>query len=191
MHEWYLATSNSNKVFEFEAILRGPIVQVDLELVEVQSLDVEDVIEAKARDAYVKVGCPVLVEDTALHILSWGGLPGALVTWFMKTVGPMGICTMLGESSERKAHAKTAIGYFDGTQFHKYSGTINGSIAEKPRGLNGFAWDSIFIPDGYSQTFAEMEPDRKNDISMRRLALEALRESSSARNHSDRQHETG
>ena len=51
-------------------------------------------------------------------------------------------------------------------------GIIDGVIGELPRGENKFGWDPIFIPDGYQETFAEMMPEEKNKISMRRLAFD-------------------
>lgn len=90
-----IATSNPNKIREIQAILNQPIEQIEIELAEVQAVAVEEVIEQKAREAFHKLGRPVLVEDTGLAIHAWNGLPGALVRWFLKTVGPAGICRML------------------------------------------------------------------------------------------------
>jgi len=52
-----------------------------------------------------------------------------------------------------------------------FEGEVSGRIAEAPRGPRGFQWDCVFIPDGFSQTFAEMG-EKKNDISMRRIAMD-------------------
>ena len=53
--------------------------------------------------------------------------------------------------------------------------TIKGKIATKIKGGQGFGWDPIFIPQGKNKTFAEMTSEEKNSLSMRKIALEALR----------------
>ncbi len=171
----YFATSNPNKLREIQALLHQPVEQVQIDLVEVQAVHVEEVIEQKSREAYAKLGRPVLVEDTGLAIHAWNGLPGALVRWFLKTVGPAGICQMLDPFPDRAATAKTCLGLFDGTQARIFTGQIDGVIASFPRGEGGFGWDSIFIPAGSQKTFAEMSAEEKGAISMRRKAVDQLK----------------
>lgn len=170
-----IATSSLNKVREIQALLNRPVERVEIELAEVQAVKVEDVIEQKAREAYTKLGRPALVEDTGLSIRAWNGLPGALVRWFLKTVGPAGICQMLDPFPDRAASAKTCLGLFDGTQALVFTGQVEGAIAPFPRGEGGFGWDSIFIPAGWKKTFAEMTPEEKNAVSMRRKAVDQLK----------------
>ncbi len=171
----YIATSNANKVREIQAILNTPVEQVEIDLSEIQSIDVEAVIEHKAREAYLRLGRPVLVEDTGLSIHAWNGLPGALVRWFLKAVGPAGICRMLDRFTDRSATAKTCLGLLDGAQVQVFTGQIHGFIATEPRGEHGFGWDAIFIPAGFEKTFAEMSPEEKAAISMRRKAVDLLK----------------
>lgn len=171
----YIATGNANKVREIQAILNTPVEQVEIDLSEIQAIDVEEVIEHKAREAYLRLGRPVLVEDTGLSIHAWNGLPGALVRWFLKTVGPAGICQMLDPFPDRTATAKTCLGLFDGAQARVFTGQIDGAIAPSPRGEGGFGWDSIFIPAGSQKTFAEMNTEEKGAISMRRKAVDLLK----------------
>ena len=118
---------------------------------------------------------PVLVEGTSLTFVALGQLPGALVKWFLQSMGVNGLCKMLGEDKSREAIAKTAFGYCDGKKIIIATGELKGTIAEHPRGEQGFGWDPIFIPQGHKLTFAEMSPEQKNEISMRRLALENLK----------------
>lgn len=171
-----IATSNDNKIRELQAILGQPVEQVDLDLLEVQAVAVEEVIEKKAREAFTQLGQQVLVEDTGLAIHAWNGLPGALVRWFLKTVGPSGICQMLDSFSDRSATATTCLGFFDGDQVKVFTGQVRGNIATTPRGERGFGWDSIFIPNGSNHTFAEMSAAEKDAVSMRRQAVEKLKE---------------
>lgn len=173
----HLATGNKNKLKEFNEILGLGLEQIDVELLEPQAVDVADVVREKAKDAYLKTNKAVLVEDTGLSFDAWNGLPGALIKWFLHTVNNEGILKMLESENNRKAQAKTVVGYFDGVEYRLFEGTINGSISREVRGENGFGWDKIFIPDGYEKTFGEMDVLEKNKISMRKVALEKLRAS--------------
>lgn len=175
LDEIYFATGNAGKLRAVQAMLPIPVHQVVLDLPELQALDARAVIEAKARDAYRQLGKPVLVEDTALHVEAWGGLPGALITWFLQTVGNEGICRMMQGWENRAAVAVSAVGFSDGSAFHCFTGEIAGRIVEQPRGEHGFGWDPIFEPDGLGKTFAEITPEAKVAVSMRRLAVERFR----------------
>ena len=148
--------------------------RVSLDLPELQALDPAEVVEAKAREAYVRVGKPVLVEDSGLAIRAWGGFPGALVKWLEKTAGLAGIARMLDAFSDRSATATCAVAYFDGSKILWGRGEVSGSIATAPRGSNGFGWDSLFIPEDSDRTFAEMTAEEKDAVSHRRRAWEAL-----------------
>ena len=170
-----IATTSADKHREFEAILGVPLERLDLDLLEPQELDVAAVVRVKAADAYARVGYPVLVEDTGLEVLAWNGLPGALIKWFMETVGRDGLLRMLASERDRRAVARTAIGFADGTDVHVVVGVCSGSIASRVRGEGGFGWDPIFIPDVADQSFAEMSSEQENMVSHRRRALEALR----------------
>jgi non-canonical purine NTP pyrophosphatase (RdgB/HAM1 family) len=169
------ATSNAGKLREATAILGVPLAQLDLDLPEIQALDVETVVREKALAAHRAVGRATLVDDTGFAIEAWGGLPGALVRWFVTTVGPAGICRMLDGAASRAVVVTTAVAFHDGAALHISTGSLRGVVTAQPRGTNGFGWDAIFQPDGHAKTFAEMTDDEKNAISPRRLALEELR----------------
>jgi non-canonical purine NTP pyrophosphatase (RdgB/HAM1 family) len=170
-------TSSANKLAEVERILGRPLTQASLPLEEIQAIDLEPVVRHKAHQAYARLGRPVLVEDTGLAFTAWNGLPGALIKWFLTALGPNGICKLLRDETNRAATATTLFGYDNGSEYRVFAGTISGVIAETPRGTNGFGWDAIFQPFGSDRTFAEMKPEEKDRFSMRRLALEQLRNS--------------
>ena len=169
-------TSNAGKVREVEAILGSPVEQLDLDVPEIQALDVEVVVREKARAAFAHAGRPVLVEDTGLYLDALRGLPGALVRWFLATIGPEGICNLIPPGADRGAHARTAVALCDGETVEVLTGEVPGVIVSRPRGEGGFGWDPIFQPAGATRTFAEMDQAEKNAFSMRRRALERLRE---------------
>lgn len=171
-----IVSGNANKVAQLEAHLGQPLQQVAFDLPEIQATHVQKVIQEKATEAYRQVAAPVLVEDTGLYIDSWNGLPGALIRWFLDSVGNEGICRMLDAFPNRQARAETCIGYYDGENFQTFSGTVHGEIAQSPRGKYGFGWDPIFIPAGSSRTFAEIPPDEKIASDMRRMAALELKQ---------------
>ena len=175
MHPMLFATTNENKVREVREILGDAVEQVSIDLLEPQGIRVEDVVRIKAKDAFRQAGKPTLVEDTGLEIAAWNGLPGALISWFLDTVGNEGILTMLADETGRAAIAKTAIGFFDGKKDHLFVGEVSGTISNTICGTKGFGWDPIFIPDGYDASFAEMNSADKNAISMRKRALEHMK----------------
>src|SRR5262245_49459470 len=179
MDDLIFVTGSRGKLLEAERILGRPIIQKELDLPEIQSLNVEEVVEKQAKAAYKSAGViPVIVEDTGLYIDSWQGLPGALIRWFLETVGPKGICRMLDNFPHRAAIAKSIVAKYDGS-LRLYAGEVKGTISAVPRGENGFGWDAIFIPEGDTRTFAEMSPEEKDRFSMRKIAFQKLAEADS------------
>lgn len=176
LDELTLITGNDGKAREYAAMLGIDVRAVKEDLIEVQSLDVVEVVQRKAEDAYAKLRTRVLVDDTGLALSGWNGLPGALIVWFLRTVGPHGILDMAAGISDRTATVTTALGYADSEGVQVFTGTLHGHLATVPRGQNGFGYDSIFVPEGNTLTFAEMSSEQKNSLSHRRRAVDALRE---------------
>lgn len=168
------ATANVNKAREFSEILGWELEQVAIDLPELQSLDLEEIIRAKAEAASAAVGQPVLVEDTSLAFSVWNGLPGPLIRWFLESVGNAGILRMLDGHADRTAVAQSAVAYTDGIGTHVFVGETRGQIALAPRGDKDFGWGPIFEPDGVGRTFGEMERAEKHRYSMRARALAQL-----------------
>ncbi len=168
-----LITGNKKKVREFEEILGFKIKSQSLELEEIQEVNVEQVSEYKARKAYEILKEAIIVEDGGLFFDELNGLPGALIKWFEKKLSYQEICDLIKE--DRGAIAKICISYFDGKNLEQFVGEVKGTITKSPKGENGFGWDSIFIPEGASKTFAEMETAEKHNVSMRRIALEKFK----------------
>ncbi len=169
-------TGNKGKAEEITRQTNLPIQTAALDLYEVQSLDVREVIEAKAREAFKYIGTPVLVDDASVAIDGMGGLPGALVRWFLSAVGNEGICRFADQSPTRAATASVAIGYFDGIDFVPFISEVSGHISDHPRGEGGYGWDAVFIQEGYTVTRAELSSEDYSDASIRRPALESLRD---------------
>ena len=166
-------TGNHQKLKEFEEILGIKLNHSDLDLEEIQSINVEEVAEHKARQAYALLNEPILVEDTGLYFEDLNGLPGALIKHFVKKLSLEKICSLVGEN--RKARAVTCICYFDGEEIKIFVGETEGEVAREPRGTNGFGWDPIFIPEGYEKTFAELSDEEKTSKFMRKEAIKKFK----------------
>lgn len=170
-------SKNPHKHAEAKAIL-GPlgvdVLTDDTEIQELQTVDTDALVRDKATRAFQKLGRPLFVEHTGLYLDILNGFPGGLTQIFWDTVGKDRFATLFGDASQRVL-AKTFIGYVDGRRVHVVQGEIEGRIVSVPRVDHGFQWDCVFQPVGYEQTFSEMGA-LKNEISMRRRALEALRD---------------
>jgi XTP/dITP diphosphohydrolase len=165
-------TSNPGKAREAAALLGRPVTSRPLDLPEIQSLDFDEVVRAKALEAALRLGEPALVEDSGLAVAAWGGFPGPLTRWITGgALGPVGLVRMLAPFGDRRAEAVSALGLArpggGPADVLVAVGRVSGSITETPRGVNGFGWDVIFVPDGESRTWAEMNDAEKNRDSHR------------------------
>lgn len=177
MIRFVFVTQSQDKLAEAERILGQKLEHRDIDLPEIQAIKVDDVVTFKVKLAYAEVKQPVIVEDTGLHITAWNDLPGALIKWFLQSVGPVGICRMLHQFEDRSAWAKTLVATYDGkNNLVIFEGRVDGRIAEVPAGNGGFGWDTIFIPNGLDKTFGEMRPEEKDQISMRQQAFLAMKQ---------------
>lgn len=142
-----------------------------------------DTLEGNAAQkvAYVKqhYGYDCFADDTGLFVKALGGAPGVYTARYagegctpadnvVKLLSEMAGCT------DRRAYFRTVIAFIEGDKMSLHEGRIDGSIVTEPRGIDGFGYDPVFIPEGTSQTFAEMGPDEKNAISHRRRATDAF-----------------
>lgn len=151
-------TGNVNKAKHFSAMLGYDIESIAVDIDEIQSLDVAEVVAHKVRNAFEKVNRPVIVEDTTVVFLALGGLPGPFIKWFLEELKPEGLCRILN-GKDRSAIAGSAIAYYDGEKLEIFTREIAGTIADTPRGKNGWGWDPIFIEQGSKKTNAELADD--------------------------------
>ena len=148
-------TGNQNKADYLARYLGYSVSHVKIDLDEIQSLDLGEIVEHKVRQAYAHVQSPVIVEDVSLEFEALGGLPGPFVRFFVERVPLDVLCDMVNGKS-RRATAKCVFGYYDGSSPELFEGKLLGSVAPVPVGDSGYGWDKIFIPDGYVQTRAQM-----------------------------------
>lgn len=164
-------TGNQSKADYLAKYLGFPVRHIKLDLDEIQSLDLREIVEHKVRQAYEKIKQPVIVEDVSLEFEALGRLPGPFIKFFVEEVPFETICSMI-DGKTRKATARCVFSYFDGKNLELFEGKLDGKIAETPAGENGYGWDRIFIPEGYSVTRASLneEDDRKTYLQIKPFA---------------------
>ncbi len=171
----YFITGNKDKFKEVKDIL-GDVAQIKIDLPEIQDIDARKIIREKLMAAFEHHSGEFIVEDTSLYLDCLKGLPGPLIKWFMETIGNEGLAEIAEKLGNNKAKARTIIGYAKSKkEIEFFEGSVSGKIFS-PRGSSGFGWDRIFSPDGHDRTFSEMSSQEKNKMSMRRIALNKLKE---------------
>ncbi len=122
-------------------------------------------------------------DDTGLEVSALNGEPGVFSARYAGTIAQYGseekrtqaniqkLLYNLKDKSDRSARFRTVIAYINEGKEFFFEGIVNGKIIEEKKGTDGFGYDPVFIPDGYSQTFAEMPLSEKNKISHRARAF--------------------
>jgi XTP/dITP diphosphohydrolase len=181
------ASNNEHKINEIRSLLGNNFRLLSLR--DVNILDdipeVEPTIEgnalAKARFAHKVSGMNVFADDTGLEIAALGGLPGVHSARFAgedkdSSANIAKVLKMLESNTNRDARFKTVIALILEGKEYLFEGIVNGTIIHEKKGTGGFGYDPIFIPEGKSSTFGEMELAEKNTVSHRARAFEKLTE---------------
>ncbi|EHP87588.1 XTP/dITP diphosphatase [Methanotorris formicicus] len=175
----YFATGNPNKVKEANIILKNlediKIEQIKMPYPELQGT-LEEVAEFGAKYVYEKIKKPVIVEDSGFFVEALNNFPGTYSKYVQETIGNEGILKLLEDKENRNAYFKTVIGYCDENGVKLFKGIVKGRVSDEIRSKGyGFAYDSIFIPEGEDRTFAEMTTEEKSEISHRKRAFEEFK----------------
>lgn len=165
-------TGNQHKAEYLSRYLGFSIPYQKLDLEEIQSLNLEEIITHKVKDAYEQIEKPVLVEDTALSFLGLNGLPGPFIKFFIEQLSMAEICRLVPEDN-RNAVARCSFGFFDGNNLKIFTRELTGTISQKPQGIGGFGWDQIFIPTGFAVTRSKMND---TDYEKTYLAIKPIQE---------------
>ena len=176
------ASQNQSKVTELKTILPNQIQVkslLDIGFIDdieehAQTIEGNSLIKAKYIYERFKVNC--LSDDTGLEVEALDGQRGVLSARFAgkeasSTDNIDKLLFLLRGHKNRKARFKTVMTLILNGEVHQFEGLVFGSISYKEIGGNGFGYDSIFIPDGRSLSFAQMKAIEKNKISHRYLAL--------------------
>jgi inosine triphosphate pyrophosphatase len=152
------------------------IISKKIDLPELQGESPTEIAVEKCRLAALQVGGPCITEDTCLCFNALQGLPGPYIKWFLEKLGHDGLNKMLVGFEDKSAYALCTFTYSAGPDSTPivFDGRTEGRIVP-PRGPTNFGWDPIFLPDGFEQTYAEMDKSVKNSISHRSRALAKLR----------------
>ena len=193
MFRLILATRNAHKAQEFAQIL-GPNFELsDLTQfgnfpgVEETGRTFEENAILKALSASRCVDGLVVSDDSGLEVALLAGAPGVRSARYAgeSATDEENVAKVLAELRETGAATAKCAACFQcvlalaeaGKIVRTFHGTVRGSIVPTPRGERGFGYDPIFVPEGYTQTFAELGDAVKNRISHRARALARLRES--------------
>lgn len=169
-------TGNANKAKYVAEWLGADVSHHSLDLDEIQTLDLHELVTHKAKQAYALLKTPVLVEDAQLSCPALGGLPGPFIKWFLDAMGVDGLAKLVHKYDDRSAHGKICYALYDGQEMHFFEGEMRGIIAPEPRGTGGFGFDQILINDSFTKTRAEMTEDEYAATSYRKQALDKLKE---------------
>ncbi len=176
--EFRFVTGNRSKLEEAGRILGFVPPSVTLDLPEIQSLDLLEVLRAKADAAARSVEGSIVVEETGLALSCLNGFPGPLVKWLLEAVGHEGVAELALSRGDARATAECAIlfrpaGTRSGEDVVAW-GKCPGTLVLPPRGTNGFGWDPVFQPDGERATCAQLGDAIKDRIGHRGRAWRAL-----------------
>ena len=125
-------------------------------------------------------GFDCFADDTGLECEALNGEPGVMTARYAGGAGHddkaniQKLLTNLQDKENRKAQFRTSIALIYKGQTYSFEGIVKGTIAEEKRGEAGFGYDPVFIPEGYTDTFAQLGGDIKNTISHRARAVSQL-----------------
>lgn len=173
----FFATTNFHKFNEARQVLAEHGIAAALlriEAIEIQDDDLEKIAKTSVHDALEKSGLPVLVEDAGLFIKALKGFPGPYSSYVYRTLGTEGVLKLMEGIAKRDAYFHSVVAFHSPERASPkcFHGRVEGRIALKERGKQGFGFDPVFEPKGGgSKTFAEMTTTEKNEFSHRAHAL--------------------
>ena len=188
MKKLLIGTTNQGKLREIKSALSG--TQIELITLEKEGntlLEVEETCATIPGNAFLKAQTiqkrtliPTLAEDTGLCVVALDGFPGvksarAFGKGLTDEEKVKGLLQLMEGEHNRKAYFYTfCVVALDGETTLSGEGQAWGTITTEPRGSNGFGYDTIFIPDGETKTFAEMTLKEKEKFSQRQKAVEMV-----------------
>jgi XTP/dITP diphosphohydrolase len=191
-----IASHNQGKVLEIRALLAPfgiePVSAGELGLPEPEETGTSFAENAllKAHASAQGADCVALADDSGLCVTALNGAPGVYTAdwaeadifeggpgrdWYMAMGKVEGKLAELGPDTDRSAHfiCTLALAWPDG-HTEVFEGRANGNLVWPPRGTLGFGYDPVFQPDGFEQTFAELDPQHKHEMSHRADAFNKL-----------------
>ena len=179
------ATNNKHKLQEVRDILGNRVEVLSLNDINCHD-DIPETAETlqgnaliKARHIYEKYGLDCFADDTGLEVEALGGEPGVYSARYAgeeccsKANMQKLLHNLIGKEN-RNAQFRTVIALIIKGEEKLFNGIVKGTITEKKMGDSGFGYDPIFIPEGFSDSFAQMSSEMKNSISHRYRATQQL-----------------
>ncbi len=188
MKKIIFATGNRHKAEEVKAIFGN----ADIELITLNDLENPPVIIEdgktfeensliKARTVFEKYKLPVIADDSGLEVEQLNGAPGIYSARYSGEEGNYKknneklLADLKDFPEPHKARFVCVVSYIDSEKVVVAEGELQGEIIGEYRGVNGFGYDPLFVPEGYSKSLAEITPEEKNKISHRAKAFENIK----------------
>lgn len=172
--DFLLVTGNAGKLAEARRLSTFRMDAEPIDLPELQSLSLEEVVRAKADEAWRRLQRPLVVEETGLELRALNGFPGPLVKWMLKSIGAAGIARVAQAAGDSTATARCLLLFRDAERTVLAEGSTSGELVLPARGEHGFGWDPVFQPVESKRTYGEMEAAEKDAISHRGRAWRNL-----------------
>ncbi len=179
------ATNNRHKLEEVRAIVGDRVEVLSLNDIDCHD-DIPETADTlqgnaliKARYIYDKFGVDCFADDTGLEVDALGGEPGVYSARYAgeeccPEANMQKLLHNLTGKIDRNAQFRTVIALIINGEEKLFNGIVKGTITEEKMGDSGFGYDPIFIPEGFSESFAQMSSDQKNSISHRYRATKQL-----------------
>ncbi|MCK4589874.1 MAG: non-canonical purine NTP pyrophosphatase [Nanoarchaeota archaeon] len=175
----YFVTGNQGKFIEVKQIMSQfniKVKQIKIDKPEIKSNSIKEIAEDAAKNLAKKLKKPIVCEDTGFFLKAYHNFPGAHPKFIYDAIGLKGLYTLL-KNKNRNAYFMTVAAYCTPSGKPKsFSGIFHGQVSKsisKKAALPGLPYDKIFIPQGYSKTWAEL-PEAKNKGNHRKQAFEKL-----------------
>jgi XTP/dITP diphosphohydrolase len=187
MEQLLFVTHNAHKSEEVKAIVGNNFEVMNLseinffdEIPETGNTFKENALQ-KAKFLHYRLGCNCFADDTGLEVDALNGEPGVYSARYAGEPSNTQrniekLLENLKGKENRKAQFTTVIAVILNNEIYFFEGAISGQIIDNQRGEGGFGYDSVFIPDGYDKTFAELPAEVKNSISHRAVAMQKFKE---------------
>lgn len=159
----YLVTGNPKKVEVAQHALSAfniEVDQIEMDTPEIQSASTEEVAKYSVKYAAEKTQRPVIKGDFGMVIESLNGFPGPFVKFINKWIPVSQFIKLYSNALNDKAYFVDSLGFCrPGEEAVCFTTNTYGKVIPSPKGDNGNMVDSIFIPEGYSKTIAELDKD--------------------------------
>lgn len=185
MKKFVFATNNAHKLEEVKALLGDKIELLSMKDIKCSAdiPETETTLEGnallKARYIYENYHINCFADDTGLEVEALNGAPGVYSARYAgeehnSEANMKKLLHELEGAENRKAQFRTIFALIIEGKEHLFEGIVKGEIIKQRKGNAGFGYDPIFVPEGYTQTFAEMGSEEKNKISHRAKAVGKL-----------------